>query len=111
MNRPVGHVTDLIRRLEKWRGRRAAKSLEIDTLSQTIAYLEEYRTMLNTQVSLDYCASQCCDAIRYRIRGMMGFGLSCQELPFVVSGDDFDKVVEDFFQKFSEARALKPRTV
>lgn len=45
--RPVGHVTDLIRQLNTWARRRENKKLDARSLRISIAYLEEYRKLLN----------------------------------------------------------------
>ena len=54
--RPTGHITDLVRRLSKWRDRRAAinarevreggKRLPNTELDEAIQYLEEYRELV-----------------------------------------------------------------
>ncbi len=58
--RPVGHITDLIRRLEMWRGKRVeisgdpariGKRLRTVELDEAIAYLEEYRELMAKGVS------------------------------------------------------------
>ena len=55
VQRPVGHITDLIRRLSVWRDRRQGiterpgrigKTLRNTELDQAIAYLEEYRELV-----------------------------------------------------------------
>lgn len=57
--RPVGHVTELIRKLENWKQRRTSRNVELKNagarsgqllktkeLEVAIAYLEEYRLLL-----------------------------------------------------------------
>jgi len=45
--RPVGHVTDLIRELDRWAKARERKvDLDAKPLRTAIAYLEEYRELL-----------------------------------------------------------------
>lgn len=44
--RPPGHVTDSIRDMERWRAKRAAKSLDNSTLDTAIAYMREYRSLI-----------------------------------------------------------------
>ena len=55
LKRPVGDITDLVRRLSIWRDRRQSitdrpertgKALPNTELDQAIAYLEEYRELL-----------------------------------------------------------------
>ncbi|KKM75853.1 hypothetical protein LCGC14_1386120 [marine sediment metagenome] len=55
VRRPVGHITDLIRRLSRWRDRRqgitnrpdrVGKPLPNTELDEAIAYLEEYRELV-----------------------------------------------------------------
>lgn len=42
--RPVGHVTEVIGKLDKWRIRRENKNCEVGLLILAIKYLEEYRS-------------------------------------------------------------------
>ncbi|KKM24103.1 hypothetical protein LCGC14_1608530 [marine sediment metagenome] len=60
--RPVGHITDLIRRLVIWRNRRQGitdrpdrdgKPLPNTELDQAIIYLEEYRELLAAWITLE----------------------------------------------------------
>lgn len=44
--RPPGHITDLIRQLEKWRFNREAKMLDVKPLKKAVRYLVEYRDLL-----------------------------------------------------------------
>lgn len=44
--RPVGHITDNLRELDKWRARRCAKQLDNKALITAIRYLQEYRALL-----------------------------------------------------------------
>jgi hypothetical protein len=46
LERPVGHVTDLIRGLTRWRQNRAVKGLDNGALKMAVDYLEEYRVLL-----------------------------------------------------------------
>ena len=45
--RPVGHVTDLVRRLNNWATRREEKNLDAAPLREASAYLKEYRELLH----------------------------------------------------------------
>ncbi len=60
VRRPVGHITDLIRRLTVWRDRRQSitddlgrdgKPLPNTELDQAISYLEEYRELMAAGVT------------------------------------------------------------
>ena len=46
MSRPVGHITDLMRQIEKWSKNRQKLSLESDVLDMAYSYLSEYRELL-----------------------------------------------------------------
>jgi hypothetical protein len=46
--RPVGHMTQLITRLTKWRDRRVELGLTVSDLNITIAYLIEFRELTYT---------------------------------------------------------------
>lgn len=41
--RPPGHVTEVIRELQKWRKNRMRKGLPVQPLDRAIIYLKEYR--------------------------------------------------------------------
>lgn len=45
--RPVGHVTDLIRDVERWQVNREKLGMEVGTLMRVAIYLEEYRDLIN----------------------------------------------------------------
>jgi len=62
LRRPVGHVTDLIRRLSTWRDRRqsitdrpkrSGKPLPNTELDEAIEHLEEYRELLASWITLE----------------------------------------------------------
>lgn len=49
--RSVGHITGIIRQLEKWKKNRKYKDLDVKPLETSIRYLEEYRELVRTRVT------------------------------------------------------------
>ncbi len=43
---PVGHITDLIRKLDRWKCAREYHGLQVSLLITTITYLEDYRKLV-----------------------------------------------------------------
>lgn len=54
MQRPVGHVTDQIKSLNRWLKNRTRLNLPVKDLSVTILYLEEYRDLINKTNKREY---------------------------------------------------------
>jgi len=79
------------------------KGLEVGTLAQTIAYLEEFRTALNTRQLLLAWASQTAGPVYLRVMRdhvcLSGRPRSSLSHPLGVR-QDFDEAVEDFSREF-----------